>query len=111
MNEREKRIAIYEQLKKELETLTGRTSMSDMNYSTEDIQSTLTDGIFSEEDTPMSNTSSRGHALTKSTVAGRMTADTYSQPQQRGYASALMLGMISFILEAIFLAVAFLMYK
>lgn len=100
-SEYNKRIQMLERLKQEVLELTSRTT----NDFEEKMQQPFR--FLDEKDNNESNSvSSQGKSFTKATAAGRAMSD-----QERGYTSAIMLGIMSFIIELAFLAIAFFMYQ
>lgn len=96
--EREMRKNALLELKKEILALTDRHQMNDFNGEPEN-------QVFnSTENSGVDNT--RGHSKVKATTAGRLMND-----KDYGYVNALMLGLISFIMEILFLGIAFLLFQ
>lgn len=103
-NERYERLQMLAALKQAVLESTSRTEQDMM-------ESANSDMFMNEELSESSGYESGGKSLTKSTIAGKMMAEPTKSEQERGYTSAIMLGMMSFIIEVIFLAITFFMYQ
>lgn len=107
LEEIQQRKALLQQLKQQVEEATGRAQeYNNMFFGSQySNENSIPNGSQDNyESTEAGN--DRGNSFTKATAIGRAMAD-----QEQGYVSALMLGVISFIVEVLFLAIMFWMLK
>lgn len=99
---KEERITELNRLKEMQAILTGMKESFDNNMNNRNDNSSLDDGVAKTTNRQSSNTK------TLSTPAGRAMSNYY---QQNGFASAFMLGIISFIFEILFLGLSLFIYR
>ncbi|MCI8445811.1 MAG: hypothetical protein HFG15_05155 [Bacilli bacterium] len=110
----QQRKAMFEQMKREIEELTGHQRGHNVPFADFGESGTIDenqDSIISSNYEPPTegygNNNNNEKSFTKATAIGR----AMSENREQGYVSALMLGVISFIVEILFLAIMFWLLK
>lgn len=99
----QQRKAQLQQLKQQIEEATGRNNIFPVyQHLNEDL---ITNGSQNDYGSTEAG-NDKGNSFTKATPVGRAMTD-----REQGYVNALMLGVISFVVEILFLAIMFWMLK